>query len=286
MPTVFKTAFAVALLFSALFAQGLTFTTVQDTMKAVDGTTNLDGTIQIAWPTYTAFGSEVPAGTMKVGVSNGALSVSLVPTDRMTCKQACVYTVTYVSQGKAMVQTWLVPTSAVPVLLAAVQNAASGGASPNTMTTVGDIVIGGTAGAPQRLGVGTNGQVLTSDGTAPAWTTPVTPSGGERVAWNFCSAAACGSTDAITTPWIAGAGESVTLCGIAAGTPPTGASLILQVKKNGTNAFTLTLTAGTATAVTSTPSMTVAVGDLVTAALTQVGSTVPGQYLQAFCHLQ
>ena len=40
----------------------------------------------------------------------------------------------------------------------------------NPMTTAGDLIIGGVAGAPTRLGVGTTGQILTvSGGGAPQW---------------------------------------------------------------------------------------------------------------------
>lgn len=39
----------------------------------------------------------------------------------------------------------------------------------NPMTTLGDIITGGTAGAEQRLGIGTTNQVLTVVAGAPAW---------------------------------------------------------------------------------------------------------------------
>lgn len=47
----------------------------------------------------------------------------------------------------------------------------SGCPSPltNPMTTTGDIITGGTSGAPQRLGIGTTSQVLTVVGGVPAW---------------------------------------------------------------------------------------------------------------------
>ncbi|MBO7735556.1 MAG: hypothetical protein J6S67_23525 [Methanobrevibacter sp.] len=48
---------------------------------------------------------------------------------------------------------------------------AAAGDMSNPMTTAGDIIIGGTSGAPTRLGVGTNGQVLTSNGTTASWQT-------------------------------------------------------------------------------------------------------------------
>jgi hypothetical protein len=41
----------------------------------------------------------------------------------------------------------------------------------NPMTTAGDLITGGASGAPGRLGVGSNGQVLTVTAGAPAWAT-------------------------------------------------------------------------------------------------------------------
>ena len=44
----------------------------------------------------------------------------------------------------------------------------------NPMTAVGDLIIGGTSGAPARLAKGTSDQILAidSNGTAPTWITP------------------------------------------------------------------------------------------------------------------
>jgi len=39
----------------------------------------------------------------------------------------------------------------------------------NPMTTQGDLIVGGASGTPGRLGIGTSGYVLTSDGTAATW---------------------------------------------------------------------------------------------------------------------
>lgn len=39
----------------------------------------------------------------------------------------------------------------------------------NPMTNPGDLILGGAAGAPTRLGIGSNGQVLTSNGTTATW---------------------------------------------------------------------------------------------------------------------
>lgn len=42
----------------------------------------------------------------------------------------------------------------------------------NPMTTIGDMIRAGTAGAAQRLAAGTNGQVLTMNSGLPTWQTP------------------------------------------------------------------------------------------------------------------
>lgn len=46
----------------------------------------------------------------------------------------------------------------------------------NPMTTTGDTIYSSSGSTPARLGIGTNGQVLTSNGTIPTWST--TTSGG------------------------------------------------------------------------------------------------------------
>jgi len=51
----------------------------------------------------------------------------------------------------------------------------------NPMTTVGDIIIGGTAGAETRLGIGTSNQVLTVSAGTPAWATPASANTGPPV---------------------------------------------------------------------------------------------------------
>ena len=56
--------------------------------------------------------------------------------------------------------------------MGAFQGSAPGGGMTNPMTTAGDLIAGGTSGAPSRLGVGADGQVLKVVSGAPAWTTP------------------------------------------------------------------------------------------------------------------
>ena len=52
----------------------------------------------------------------------------------------------------------------------------------NVMVNPGDMIRLSSDGVPERLAVGTNGQVLTSNGTLPAWTTPT---GVDTTGWNI-----------------------------------------------------------------------------------------------------
>ncbi len=54
----------------------------------------------------------------------------------------------------------------------------SGAGFPNPMTTKGDLIAGAVAGAPMRLGVGINGQVLTANSAAADGVDWETPSAG------------------------------------------------------------------------------------------------------------
>ena len=45
----------------------------------------------------------------------------------------------------------------------------------STVTTAGDLIVGNGNASVTRLGIGTNGQVLSSNGTTATWTTPQTP---------------------------------------------------------------------------------------------------------------
>jgi len=52
----------------------------------------------------------------------------------------------------------------------------SGGGMTNPMTTAGDLIVGGTGGAPTRVGVGTNNQLWTVISGTPQWATSADPS--------------------------------------------------------------------------------------------------------------
>ena len=55
------------------------------------------------------------------------------------------------------------------------------GGMQNPMTTSGDIITGGASGTPGRLGIGTNGQVLTVSSGVPSWQTIPTQTGDHKV---------------------------------------------------------------------------------------------------------
>jgi hypothetical protein len=59
--------------------------------------------------------------------------------------------------------------------------AANGSGLTNPMTTLGDIITGGVAGVPQRLGIGSTGQQLTVVGGVPAWSTGTSPVGFHQI---------------------------------------------------------------------------------------------------------
>ena len=50
----------------------------------------------------------------------------------------------------------------------------SGGGMTNPMTTAGDTIYGGASGTPERLPIGTSGQVYSVASGSPAWAAPVT----------------------------------------------------------------------------------------------------------------
>jgi len=72
---------------------------------------------------------------------------------------------------------YVVPASAI----------GSSGGFTNPMTSVGDLIVGTTAGAAARLGIGANGYILTSNGTTAIWSAPA-------ASQNFQSVLTVGST--------------------------------------------------------------------------------------------
>lgn len=61
----------------------------------------------------------------------------------------------------------------------------SGGGMTNPMTTAGDTIVGGASGTPQRLPIGTAGQVYTVVSGAPAWASAASASLAPVIAFNL-----------------------------------------------------------------------------------------------------
>lgn len=56
---------------------------------------------------------------------------------------------------------------------------ASGNVALSTITTAGDLIVGSGSGAVTRLGVGSSGQILASNGSAPYWTSTLSVQGAQ-----------------------------------------------------------------------------------------------------------
>jgi len=97
------------------------------------------------------------------------------------------------------------------------------------MTSVGDIIVGGLAGAATRLGAGANGQVLTLVSGTPAWVAGAT----SAVAVVFPSGDSTGVTDQanITNTWtsglVANGGEVLLAAGTFNVKPPSGVKALI-----------------------------------------------------------
>jgi hypothetical protein len=129
----------------------------------------------------------------------------------------------------------LTPSTATTgvVTLAGTLNTSSGGTGLTTFTA-GDLPYYATGTALSKLGIGTAGQILTSTGTAPQWSTLT------GVAVTTFSAGTTGFTPSVATS------GAITLNGtLVVGNGGTGATTLTGVLKgNGTSAFTAA-TAGT-----------------------------------------
>ena len=71
------------------------------------------------------------------------------------------------------------------------QELAGAGGMSNPMTTAGDLIVGGASGVPGRLGISTNGYVLTLASGVPVW---AAPSGGGG-AWGSITGTLSAQTD-------------------------------------------------------------------------------------------
>lgn len=148
------------------------------------------------------------------------------------------------------------------------------------MTTKGNLIVGGTDGARIKT-VGSNGTVLTADSAdarGVTWVQNAIP----------LVLSAYGSLSVSTGVSRVGVEGNYTIAGIRArvNTAPTGASVIVDVNKNGTTIFstqsnrpTIAASAFDSGYVTNMNTTTMAAGDYFTIDVDQVGSTVEGSHL-------
>lgn len=174
-------AIILAVLYSVRALAQPTTTTVQDTVRNIDGSLfrgeiSVYSTIPLVCQSVP-----VPPGRVARALINGVLTLPLIPND--TCTPAgSTYRAIYrlVNGQEVLNATWLIPTSGSPVTIGSVQTAATSPPSPsfgiNLLTggtTKGDLIAyNGTVFV--RVGAGSNGQFLTADSAQTAgvaWTT-------------------------------------------------------------------------------------------------------------------
>ena len=104
-------------------AAQIAMTTIQDTVYNADGTT-ASGTVLVSWPTFTtAAGQAVAAGNTSATIgANGSLTLALAPNANATPTGTYYTAVLHLDDGTTSQQYWVVPVSATPVTLAAIEN--------------------------------------------------------------------------------------------------------------------------------------------------------------------
>lgn len=139
-----------------------------------------------------------------------------------------------------------------------------GSSLTNPMTTAGDLIIGGTSGTPERLGVGTTGQVLGVSNGAPAWLNAPNSGG---INFGSLPAPTANQTFLVYPVGSSGLTLSAGLPGFAAYavTAPT-AAVTITLYKNGTSIGTINwAAAANAGTVTFASTVTFVSGDYLTA---------------------
>lgn len=98
-------------------------TTIQDTVYRADGTP-ASGSVVVSWSTFTtAAGQAIAAGNTSAMIGpNGALSLALTPNAGATPTGSYYTAVLHLDDGTTSQQYWVVPVSATPVTLAAIEN--------------------------------------------------------------------------------------------------------------------------------------------------------------------
>jgi lysophospholipase L1-like esterase len=97
-------------------------TQVADTVYRGDGTP-ATGTVIVSWQAFTtASGQAVPSGTTSAPITNGALSLQLVPNAGSTPMGTYYTAVYHLDDGSVSREFWVVPVSQFPVLVSAIRS--------------------------------------------------------------------------------------------------------------------------------------------------------------------
>lgn len=169
-----------------------------------------------------------------------------------------------------------------------------GTALTNPMTTEGDIILAGSGGTPTRLGIGTNGYVLTSNGTTASWqaapvvknqSTGTVDNAGGFVSGGFGSNETSYTVQTFGNPWGASSSGFQSISNFSAyanNTVIIAEYVILAMKSDGTAAASGTFTArfrknnsGTWTA-DSGGTLTTSDSTVITTAVGDINGGVPG----------
>ena len=165
-----------------------------------------------------------------------------------------------------------------------------GGGMTNPMTTAGDLITGGASGAPERIGVGSSGQVLKVVGGVPAWAAE----GGGASVTTAIPIACSDETTALTT----GTAKvtfrmpfAFTLTGVRASvtTAPTGSVLTVDINEGGASILSTKLTIDASEKTSTTAATPAVISDTsladdaeITIDIDTVGSTVAGAGLKVY----
>jgi len=138
-------------------------TTIQDTVYRADGTP-ASGMVVVTWPTFTtAAGQAVAAGNTSATIGpNGALSLTLAPNANATPTGTYYTAVLHLDDGTTSQQYWVVPVSATPVTLAAVENQVL--PSSVAMQTASRAYVDAKIAAVSGSGSGTTGSYVPTTG--------------------------------------------------------------------------------------------------------------------------
>lgn len=124
--------------------------------------------------TWGYYGGKFNVSGTITNIANGTLSLTASTTNYVEVDSSGGFHVNTSGFTTGRFPLYTIVTGATAVTsytderLSAVGNTGGGGMS-NPMTTAGDIIIGGSSGTPQRLGIGTTNYVLTVVSGAPAW---------------------------------------------------------------------------------------------------------------------